>query len=284
MKLYYANKYHSYASFNNFGDCLNELVWNTILPGIFSEGDSDIAFIGFGTLLNGHLPKFRKTIIFGTGYGYGRAPRIDKSWHIYCVRGPITAKALNIPFELGIADSSILVRKLINYSISKRHKVSLIPHVFEMHEKPDVFNKAAQNLGWFCIDPRWSVDKILNEIASTELIVTSAMHGAIIADAFRVQWVPIKSNAGIPNIKWQDFFASMCIKFKFPRLYRFSSVFNKIPNSTNIEAAYLSSRLNELVKAQLPFLSNDNLLNHKITQLEERIGQFKIDFATGLFD
>jgi succinoglycan biosynthesis protein ExoV len=208
MFLYYANKTRSYVPFGNFGDDLNSWIWPRFLPGIFDNVDSDVAFVGFGTLLNQNLPKFKKTIIFGTGHGFGEPPKIDDTWTIYCVRGPLSAKALNLSEDFGIADPAILVNRAYDYkNIDKKYKVAFIPFAWEMNSSPEVFREVCDRLNFFCIDPRWPIEQVLEAIASSELVITAAMHGAIVADALRVPWISLKSNAGIPDFKlklWLD--------------------------------------------------------------------------------
>ncbi|HEY2153259.1 MAG TPA: hypothetical protein VGH34_20790 [Vicinamibacterales bacterium] len=65
--------------------------------------------VGIGTLLNSRLPRARRTVVFGAGYGYGERPPIDSTWHIYCVRGPFTAQVLKLPTRLGVTDPGVLV-------------------------------------------------------------------------------------------------------------------------------------------------------------------------------
>ena len=83
----------------NFGDELNDWLWEKLLPGVFDDNETT-AFLGIGSLLN-HLvservPNARQIVVFSTGVGYvgysGASykegmPKIDDSWTIYCVRG-----------------------------------------------------------------------------------------------------------------------------------------------------------------------------------------------------
>ena len=284
MQLYYANKTRSYVPFGNFGDDLNAYVWENFLPGIFDDSQSESTFVGFGTLLNQRLPKFKKTVIFGTGHGFGDPPKIDDTWQIYCVRGPLTAKALNLSEDLGIADPAILVNRAYDYkNVEKTYKVSLIPYAWEMENSPDVFQKVCECLGFFCIDPRQSVDKVLREIASSELVISAAMHGAIVADALRVPWISLKSNAGIPDFKWTDFCESLEMKYEANRMYRFSKLSQNFPLFKNVEIEIMTRYIGHLLKNREPQLSKNKVLNEKLDLLEMKIQRFKIDFSEGKF-
>lgn len=284
MRLYYANKTRSYVPFGNFGDDLNAWIWQKFLPGTFNDDSSDIAFVGFGTILNENLPKFGKTIIFGTGHGYGKPPKINDTWTIYCVRGPLTTSSLNLPADLAIADPAILVnRAYYPTKINKRHKIALIPYAWEMESSPGVFLEVCAQLGYFCIDPHWEVETVLQEISQSQLVVTAAMHGAIVADALRVPWIPFKSNAGILDFKWIDFCESLELKYTENRFYRFNSFSQKLPLFQHIEAKRMVAYLSRLVQQAKPQLSSENTLNNKLDRLEEKLSQFKQDINAGKF-
>ncbi len=285
MKLYYANKTRSYVTFGNFGDDLNGWLWPQLLPGVFNDDASESAFVGFGTLLNENLPQFKRTVIFGTGHGFGKLPQIDDTWKIYCVRGPLTAAALNLPEALGIADTAILVNRIYRPAdTSKKYKVAFIPYAWEMENSPEIFLEVCRQLNYICIDPRWKVEKVLQEISKSELVVSAAMHGAIVADALRVPWISVKSNAGIPDFKWKDFCQSLSMEYKINRFYRFNSLSKRNPAFKYIEIKRMVFFLKKLVHQSEFQLSKDLVFNDKLNQLEERIYFFKRDFKSGLFD
>lgn len=285
MNLFYANMTRSYVPFSNFGDDLNPWVWQQLIPDILAdERSSQATFVGFGTLLNERLPQFNKTIIFGTGYGFGEPPKMDDSWTVYGVRGPLSTEALSLQPELGIADSSILVNRLYPFKEAKKaHKVSLIPYAWEMQQTPEVFHEACRQLGLFCIDPRWDVEQILEAISSSELVITAAMHGAIISDALRVPWISFKSNAGIPDSKWIDFCLSMKLEYDTKRLYRFSRIGKTFPLYKKLESALVANFLKTRLKKAKPYLSHEDILEFRLNQLELQLDKFKQDYAEGKF-
>lgn len=286
MRLYYSNKNRSYVPFGNFGDELNQWLWNRALPGVFDnpESNSDAVFVGFGTLLNENLPKFKQTIIFGTGHGFSKPPKIDETWKIYCVRGPLTAKALGLSLDLGIADPAILVSRFYcPKELRKKHKVSLIPYAWEMESSPETFIQLCQKLDYFCIDPRWPVEKVMQEISQSDLIISAAMHGAIVADALRVPWISLKSNAAIPDFKWTDFCQSLELDYRVNRMYRFSRISRVLPSFRGIEIELMAAFIRRLTKQSIPQLSREDVLNSRLNSLEEKIEEFKRDLEQGKF-
>lgn len=219
MKIFY---YRRRDGQPNFGDELNTWLWPQLLPNFF-DGDDSTQFIGTGTLLNHRLPErtatAQKLIIFSSGAGYERTIKtVPPHWHIVCVRGPLSAKKLGLPATKAITDGGILVRRCFIPQGDKHHRYAFMPHVHHANFAGDAWENLCQQVGIGYIDPRWSIDKILAAIGSTEILLAEAMHGAIVADALRTQWIPIVTSPRILNFKWQDWCASMGVPYRPWRL------------------------------------------------------------------
>jgi succinoglycan biosynthesis protein ExoV len=70
-------------------------------------------------------------------------------------------------------------------------------------------------LGWQFIDPTQAVETTLSQLAKTRLLITSAMHGAIVADAMRIPWIAIRNSGGINTEKWVDWGAALQLTPRF---------------------------------------------------------------------
>jgi len=207
MKLYY---FH--PSNGNFGDDLNAWLWPRLLGPSFFDEDADELLVGIGTLLNHRIPAASRTLVFGSGYGYGKKPAVDARWHFFCVRGPKTAAALGLPPDLAVTDPALLIRPHVAPWIKPvRGRVGYIPHC-DSAENGDWASIAAA-AGLHFIDPRWSVDRVVEELGQCERLVTEAMHGAIFADAMRVPWTAATAYAHISEFKWQDWCESLGLRY-----------------------------------------------------------------------
>ena len=86
----------TYCEVNNFGDKLNPIIFNYLLSDVLDNNDEEL-FVGIGSILGFEkLRNNKKKIVFTTGYAYHNPPHLDDTWDIICVRGPLTAKALQI--------------------------------------------------------------------------------------------------------------------------------------------------------------------------------------------
>ncbi len=207
MKLYYWK-----SQVRNFGDQLNPWLWPRILPGVFDD-DRRTIFLGIGTLLNSRVPERPFKVIFGAGAGYGDLPVLDsRSWKIYCLRGPLTAKALGLPVKLAISDAAVLVRRLSLPRPQETYAISFMPHWLTA-ELGD-WQRICRQIGFNFIDPRNSVDDVLIGILGTQLLVTEALHGAVVADAMRVPWIAVRTKSPILDFKWNDWCQSVELDYR----------------------------------------------------------------------
>jgi succinoglycan biosynthesis protein ExoV len=207
MKLHYFK-----APFGNFGDDLNPWLWNRVAPDLL-DADASTLFVGIGTLLNDQLPSARHTVVFGTGAGYGtRPPALNASWSIYCVRGPLTAAILRLPEELAITDSAALVATLGILPLSGGRTPAFMPHHVSVPCADWKAICAAISLRY--IDPQWEVDRVIAELRATSLLITEAMHGAILADALRIPWVPTVCGEQVLALKWTDWCRSLNLTYR----------------------------------------------------------------------
>ncbi|MDJ0509943.1 MAG: polysaccharide pyruvyl transferase family protein [Crocosphaera sp.] len=286
MKIYYYKE-------QNFGDQLNPWLWNQILPGLI-DNDEKIAFLGIGTLLNNvYLTKMKKArhkIIFSTGFGYGKQDNIDldSTYKIYCVRGPLTAQKLGLPGKLAITDGALLVRGVFDYkSYKKKYKYAYMPH-YQL--AGDGWALACEKIGFGYIDPSWPVDKVLSSISETEILLAEAMHGAIIADTFRVPWIPIITNTSILKFKWLDWCASLGVDYQPAYMERLHHPREKLDLYTPVRRvrdvfrqSQAGKKLTEITKTYKPALSIQTKADECYDKLYGQLESLQKDMANGVF-
>jgi succinoglycan biosynthesis protein ExoV len=209
MKLYY---YAGTGGVLNFGDELNHHVWPRLCPGIFADSQDGTQFIGIGTLLNDHVPDAPRTVVFGSGVGYYGPPRRDPRWEIHCVRGPLSARALELPSSAAVTDPGILVPQVFDLPPVSRTSWSFafMPH---WQTAPDEWRPLCEEIGFGFVDPRWAPQRVIDALRRTDVLLTEAMHGAIVADALRIPWVAVRTRDHIRSFKWEDWCQSMDVAY-----------------------------------------------------------------------
>lgn len=206
MKLYYFKDPQG-----NFGDDLNPWLWDRLLPEFFDDDESEL-FVGIGTLLNDRIPAEPRKHVFGSGLGYGAPPNKEQGYLFHAVRGYKTAHALNLPSDLVITDAAVLVRA-VDYrrALKKDFCFGFIPtgHTLASYD----WQSVCMELGFNFISPHGEVEDTLYEMSRCEVLICEAMHGAIVADAMRIPWLPINCSNIVLAFKWEDWLGTMGLAY-----------------------------------------------------------------------
>src|SRR6188474_2316826 len=118
----------NYFRDHNFGDTLNPIIFNKLLPNFFDD-DPSVDFFGIGSIIGfDWVKRAKRKVIFSSGFAYGNLPVPDESYDFICVRGPNTAEILNLDKKLIITDGAALLRELKFPSRPKKYKFSFMPH------------------------------------------------------------------------------------------------------------------------------------------------------------
>lgn len=197
----------------NVGDDLNAWLW----PRIFGEGffDSDLGarFLGIGSVLAGQhmLDKPALNIIFGPGLRSAEtvSSLADFDMDIRFVRGPLSAAALgNAPY---ISDPAILSPRYAQKRAPVPGRIGFVPYM----RTPDAISrKICETTGAVCLPVTMEVEPFFDALMQCEHVVCEAMHGAILADAFRIPWAGCRITSALFEgktsfFKWMDWQKSL---------------------------------------------------------------------------
>jgi succinoglycan biosynthesis protein ExoV len=204
MKLFYYQG-------NNFGDKLNPLIWNALAPQLLDEDEATV-LIGIGTLINSNAPSLPTKLVFGAGAGYMSPVKTDDTWEFYCVRGPKTARQLGLKECVAITDPALLLTRICTESVAKTDEVCFMPH--HVSSEYADWRAICAKAGIIYLDPADDTEFLIRKIRGAKLVIAEAMHGAIVADAFRVPWIPVQCYDHILNFKWEDWCESMSLTYR----------------------------------------------------------------------
>ncbi len=204
MKIYY------YNDVPNFGDMLNKYIWPHFFGSLLERKDNVMLF-GIGTLIGNKVKHNGPIIVFGSGCGYISDLRHvqDNQQTINFVRGPMSAKVLGLSADYAITDPAILTPEVFPAS-APRGDVVFVPH-WETSFNP-LWKRACELAGVTYIDPLADVKDVAAGISGARLVIAEAMHAAILADAYRVPWVPVSTSPRINEFKWNDWARSLNVK------------------------------------------------------------------------
>jgi len=193
----------------NFGDALSPLLLEHF-AGIKTEwADVKKAYIvSVGSVLE-HIPKDWNGYIVGSGK-LEEFSKIDISKAtVFSLRGPLSARGIYGDFTLG--DPGILSNELVG-SQTKKWDLGIVPHWRDTKLADKFISLVRPPSTVKVIDPLQDPIEVLKQIGSCRRIVTSSLHGMVVADAFfiprRVEISPALNKEG-GDFKFRDYSASI---------------------------------------------------------------------------
>lgn len=189
----------------NFGDLLGPDIVRRILQNAFGS-ESPQASRRARLLSVGSVMHFAQDgdVVWGSGVN-GKVDDSQHSFHaldVRAVRGPLTMqwlrdkKGINAPAVFG--DPGLLVPRLfpeIAASSGGRTGGAVVPN---LHDFPGMRHLPG------VVDPRQPWQKVARTIASSDYVISTSLHGYILAEAFGVPAVLMRSGAE-PSFKYDDY-------------------------------------------------------------------------------
>ena len=234
------NKLKTYYVTNpNMGDHLNVLIMEKVFgytPIRRTPINCDISGIGSGLgkfcyadskwlnfleHLTGKI--WPKTYVWGTGFIEYRV--VDKPFFrknmIFCaVRGELSKQRVekilghtlgNIP----TCDGGILASNLIDEVVTKKYNLGIVPHISEQR-RPEFLDLKSRFDKSIIIDLLDDPYKVVKNIAECKYILSSSLHGLIVADSFHIPNLHIKitDNMQGDGFKFDDYYSGYGIVHK----------------------------------------------------------------------
>jgi succinoglycan biosynthesis protein ExoV len=300
MKLYY----YKHPS-GNFGDDLNPWIWESLAPELFDDDESQI-LVGIGTLINDKAPTAPLKLVFGSGVGYNGAPKLDERWRFLCVRGPRSAQFLGLAPSLAISDPAVLLTQVAGPAPEKTGGVVFMPHHGSLHNAD--WRPVCAQAGVEFLDPSDDARETVGKIRGARLVIAEAMHAAIVADAFRVPWIPVSCYDHLLEFKWRDWTDSLHMDYQSTTLPRLWDMERQLPfadrakgklkrvlrdagvwssswtppvpattGSREFDAA--AAQLATLARSGTSFLSDERAHLESIERLLEKMAQLRREYA-----
>ena len=203
--------YANWCLSDNFGDKLTPYIIEKISSKkcVWSPKESDILkYVVTGSILNWEIKN-------AVSWGAGLAGKDDNICieKIVMVRGQISkyrAILAGVENEIAIGDPALLLPKYYTPKIEKKYKLGIFPHYVDT----DVitYNLLSQFpddvvLIYAMVD----VEKTIDLICSCERVISSSLHGLIVADAYKIpsKWVKFSDRILGDGTKYMDYYSSI---------------------------------------------------------------------------
>lgn len=297
MKLFWAISRHG-----NVGDDLNPILWPALFGDDFFNDSPRQIFIGVGSVMS-TMWKFEngaRKIVFGAGARSSWSlPAIDNEWDFRFVRGPNTANLLrkwNVDF---LTDPAIMLPSILqpeqrgNLQPAAR-TIGFVPH----HRTPKKFvEKIVGELGLVAVSPQLQPAAFVNALCACDYIVAEAMHGAILADAYRIPWIGVRilnelCEGFTTRFKWGDWLKSLelpedCVVQAAPGMFRFARkgtnrFVSKIVEQEGVFDRFVERSIRLLRRSMLSDawqLSRESVVGEKRNRILEEIQRLKSEYG-----
>lgn len=187
----------------NFGDRLSPLIVSYLTGQDVFFSTKPGKLIALGSVL--HFANDGDHL-WGTGLR-GPCP-IAKRLVVHAVRGPKTrdyllSNGVTCPPVYG--DPAFLMPLFYRPPILKRHEVSVLPHYSDATLKME-----AASSGFHVIQTGSPPLDVIDDILSSKILITSALHGLIIAESYGIPVVLLRDSTQTrePHFKFEDYFLS----------------------------------------------------------------------------
>lgn len=228
-----------YASVPNMGDILNkDIIEKCFGYKVARKSYLTAKISGIGSGLGNYTyegeawKKFLKAIsgivypeVYIWGTGFIRYKEIDDNFykpkmHICAVRGELSRKRverilghrINIP----LGDAGILASYLLEDDIKKSYDVGIIAHYKEQTEP--IFSDLLKKYPNSCfIDVRKKPIDVVKAIAQCNIILSSSLHGLIIADSLRIpnKHIVVTDNLLGDGFKFDDYYSAYDLNHEY---------------------------------------------------------------------
>lgn len=228
-----------YADVPNMGDLLNrdiikkcfgyDVVRNTYLTGEISGIGSGLGNYTYEDVRWKNVLKaissifFPKVYIWGTGfvsYKENDSKFYKRKTTICAVRGELSKKRaekiLGYKLNVPMADAGILASYLLDEMPEKKYDVGIIAHYKEQNDP--CFNRLLKQFPKSVfIDVRNSPYEVTKKIAECKVIISSSLHGLIIADSLGIpnKHIVVTDNLLGDGFKFDDYYSAYGLKHEF---------------------------------------------------------------------
>lgn len=187
---------------NNFGDNLNFYLIKALSKKepVYTENRNDRHFIVCGSILS---EAGYNSTVWGAGFGYADQ-HVNNKANVIAVRGHLSQNRIEQQVK-AFGDPAILMQKFYNPNMEKSHKFGIIPHWKDL-EKTIWMSPAGVKI----INPLQPVESLIMEMKSCEKIISTSLHGLILADTYQIpnKWIDLGTDIGGDGFKFKDYYST----------------------------------------------------------------------------
>lgn len=209
---------HSQETKNNFGDILNvyllkeifhkDVVHSSNVINVFRR--TRLYFIG--SILDNF--KTFDSIVIGSGFKSKESKILIKPKKVYAVRGPLSRQIFldnNVECPEVYCDPALLLPEYVKVDKIELYDVGIIPHYIDKNifKNIDIINKDNIRIKEINIENDYL--EVIKEINQCKCILSSSLHGIIVAHAYGIPstWIKLSDYVKGDGFKFRDYYLSL---------------------------------------------------------------------------
>lgn len=202
----------------NFGDQLSPAIIKRLFGvSVKSSGMGTADLISVGSMLDyaEQAVEGQRPYIWGTGFLSDGPAWAGEPVRVLALRGKLSAKRM-APFasaETALGDPGILMREAFpELDGTKRYRIGVVPHFTDF---ADMQAKARMLMpDAHVIDVLAPFEQVVREITACSIVLSSSLHGLIMADAYRIPslWVTPGSGVMGGRFKFDDYYSAFGVE------------------------------------------------------------------------
>jgi pyruvyltransferase len=187
----------------NFGDMLSSVIVQHMSRGtpVLVSKNYEGKLLAVGSIIHRVA---KRDLIWGSGSISEEIIRPPTTARFFAVRGPLTRRSLQADVPEIYGDPVMLLPRVYSPRRKKQFRVGIVPHLVD-GEALDVKDPSILK-----IDVRAIWSAVVDRIVSCDLILSSSLHGLIVAEAYGVPaaWVTVTGRVKGGGFKFRDYYLS----------------------------------------------------------------------------
>ena len=190
--------YYNKTPLPNFGDDLSPALIKHLTGSTITHAKhADAELFGVGSIVGywaSHKITLRRNItdlllgrkplaIWGTGLIRPKKLVMPRC-QVLALRGPLTQQYTGMKDVPVLADPGILAKELVPTSSSKHDKIGIIPHYVD--KTHPLIMQLRKDPAFTIIDVEQACQNVCAEIAACPLVLSSSLHGLVVADSYNI--------------------------------------------------------------------------------------------------
>jgi len=202
---------HSRQEIKNFGDELNPIIIERISgKKVIWSPLEECEIVAIGSILQQVFRSCRMypVDVWGSGFLSSGESVHDPRLVCHSLRGPLTAARIDCDQSVALGDPGLLCNLLLERNPQKTTALGIVPHYYDLRHP--LLEEYSQDRKYKIISPLLPVCEFISAVAECEVILSSALHGLITADALGIpnRWLKLSDLVVGDGFKFNDYFMS----------------------------------------------------------------------------